>query len=67
MIDGAENRFTFSRMLDRLGVDHPEWKELASIGDAKAFCCSVGYPMLVRPSYFTLWSGYECGSQGGRP
>uniref|UniRef100_A0A6T6BWQ2 Uncharacterized protein n=1 Tax=Compsopogon caeruleus TaxID=31354 RepID=A0A6T6BWQ2_9RHOD len=38
-------------MLDRLGVDQPQWKELASVEDAKLFCSSVGYPVLVRPSY----------------
>ncbi|KAK4523440.1 hypothetical protein GAYE_PCTG60G1336 [Galdieria yellowstonensis] len=51
MIDGAENRYKFSRMLDRLSVDQPEWKELTSLEDAKAFCLKVGYPCLVRPSY----------------
>ncbi|GJQ12340.1 hypothetical protein GpartN1_g4131.t1 [Galdieria partita] len=51
MIDGAENRYKFSRMLDRLQVDQPEWKELTSLEDAKAFCIKVGYPCLVRPSY----------------
>jgi aspartate carbamoyltransferase len=51
MIDGAENRYKFSRMLDRIGVDQPLWKELTSLGDARAFCNSVGYPVLVRPSF----------------
>lgn len=50
-IDGAENRYKFSRMLDRIEVDQPQWKELSSIVDAKAFCVDVGYPVLVRPSY----------------
>ena len=117
MIDNAENRFKFSRMLDSIGVQQPQWKELTDVkvGDevihslhshtshaflthnsgctcsthslshtqhnpcshphpkhpptptpthkhphtlsslclqsAKEFCCSVGYPALVRPSY----------------
>lgn len=51
MIDSAENRYKFSRMCDRNAVDQPKWKELSSIGDAKAFCEDVGYPVLVRPSY----------------
>ncbi|KAK4536958.1 hypothetical protein CDCA_CDCA10G2983 [Cyanidium caldarium] len=51
MIDTAENRYKFSRLLDRLGVDQPRWKELTSIEDAKVFCETVGYPCLVRPSY----------------
>ncbi|KAL4746934.1 Aspartate carbamoyltransferase [Aspergillus terricola var. indicus] len=51
MIDGAENRYKFSRMLDRIGVDQPAWKELTSIEEAREFCDKVGYPVLVRPSY----------------
>ncbi|RMZ77684.1 hypothetical protein DV738_g4312, partial [Chaetothyriales sp. CBS 135597] len=51
MIDTAENRYKFSRMLDRIGVDQPLWKELTSLDDAVDFCNKVGYPVLVRPSY----------------
>ncbi|KAJ5945906.1 Carbamoyl-phosphate synthase large subunit [Penicillium verhagenii] len=51
MIDGAENRYKFSRMLDRIGVDQPAWKELTSIEEAREFCNKVSYPVLVRPSY----------------
>lgn len=51
MIDGAENRYKFSRMLDRIGVDQPTWKELTSFDEAKDFCNRVTYPVLVRPSY----------------
>ncbi|KAG8786123.1 hypothetical protein FRC15_012070 [Serendipita sp. 397] len=51
MIDTAENRFKFSRLLDRIHVDQPQWKELSSFDDARAFCDVVGYPVLVRPSY----------------
>ncbi|KAF1347087.1 hypothetical protein BDV97DRAFT_358498 [Delphinella strobiligena] len=51
MIDSAENRYKFSRMLDRIEVDQPEWKELTSIDEAKVFCDRVKYPVLVRPSY----------------
>ncbi|KAI8051313.1 hypothetical protein BDF22DRAFT_693127 [Syncephalis plumigaleata] len=36
----AEDRYKFSQILDRIGVDQPEWKEL-----------TIGYPVLVRPSY----------------
>ena len=50
-IDSAENRFKFSRMLDRIGVKQPRWKELTSLESAKMFCNEVGYPCLVRPSY----------------
>ncbi|KAJ2051520.1 Carbamoyl-phosphate synthase [Coemansia sp. S16] len=50
-IDGAENRYKFSRMLDQIGVDQPQWRELTQYEDAESFCDEVGYPVLVRPSY----------------
>ncbi len=50
-IDRAEDRHKFSQLLDTLGVDQPEWKEFAEMGSAKAFSESVGYPVIVRPSY----------------
>ncbi|KAI7868861.1 large subunit of carbamoyl-phosphate synthase [Spinellus fusiger] len=51
MIDAAEDRFQFSKILDKIGVDQPAWKELTSIDEAYIFAKSVGYPVLVRPSY----------------
>ncbi|KAG0024311.1 hypothetical protein BGZ81_007753 [Podila clonocystis] len=51
MIDTAENRYKFSRMLDQIDVDQPLWKELTSFDEAGEFCEKVGYPVLVRPSY----------------
>ncbi|KLJ07829.1 hypothetical protein EMPG_16705 [Blastomyces silverae] len=51
MIDMAENRYKFSRLLDHIEVDQPAWKELTSIEEATEFCAKVGYPVLVRPSY----------------
>ncbi|XP_012282439.1 CAD protein [Orussus abietinus] len=50
-VDGAENRFKFSRMLDRIGISQPRWKELTNLKSAIEFCEEVGYPCLVRPSY----------------
>ena len=50
-IDNAENRHKFSALLDRLGIDQPEWNELSSPEEAKQFAHKVGYPVLVRPSY----------------
>jgi len=50
-IDRAENRYKFSKLLDELGVDQPEWRELRSDREAKAFSRSIGYPVLIRPSY----------------
>lgn len=50
-VDSAENRFKFSRMLDRKGILQPRWKELTNLQSAIDFCEEVGYPCLVRPSY----------------
>lgn len=50
-IDSAENRFKFSRMLDRKGILQPRWKELTDLASAIEFCEKVEYPCLVRPSY----------------
>ncbi|KAL9050644.1 MAG: hypothetical protein Q9162_006503 [Coniocarpon cinnabarinum] len=50
-IDKAEDRHKFSQILDSIGVDQPAWKELTSYDEARAFAESVGYPVLVRPSY----------------
>jgi carbamoyl-phosphate synthase large subunit len=51
MIDSAEDRYKFSKILDSVGVDQPAWKELTSIDAARKFADQVGYPVLVRPSY----------------
>ncbi|KAI9505388.1 hypothetical protein BX070DRAFT_238545 [Coemansia spiralis] len=50
-IDAAEDRHRFSQILDSIGVDQPAWKELVSVEDAEQFAQSVGYPVLIRPSY----------------
>ncbi len=50
-IDNAEDRDKFSAMLDRIGVDQPEWSALTSMDDVNAFIKRVGFPVLVRPSY----------------
>lgn len=50
-IDRAEDRHKFSALLDQLEVDQPAWKEFADVRSAKQFGESVGYPVIVRPSY----------------
>ena len=50
-IDNAEDREKFSAMLDRIGVDQPEWSELTSMKEIGKFIEKVGFPVLVRPSY----------------
>ncbi|QQS20234.1 carbamoyl-phosphate synthase (glutamine-hydrolyzing) large subunit [Candidatus Saccharibacteria bacterium] len=50
-IDMAEDRQKFSAMLNKLGIDQPEWTEVTSLPAAKQFAEVVGYPVLIRPSY----------------
>lgn len=50
-IDNAEDREKFSAMLNRIGVDQPEWSALTNMDDVNAFIDKVGFPVLVRPSY----------------
>jgi len=50
-IDMAENRRKFSTLLDKLQIDQPIWAQLNSFKDAHIFANSVGFPVLVRPSY----------------
>ena len=47
----AEDRHKFSRLLDTLGIAQPAWKELRSTEESLSFAKTVGYPVLVRPSY----------------
>ena len=50
-IDNAEDREKFSEMLNRIGVDQPEWSALTSMDNIQHFIERVGFPVLVRPSY----------------
>ena len=50
-IDNAEDREKFSAMLNRIGVDQPEWSALTTMDDVNEFIRKVGFPVLVRPSY----------------
>jgi carbamoyl-phosphate synthase/aspartate carbamoyltransferase len=51
MIDLAENRYKFSRLLDELKIDQPKWSQLSNFVETQKFCHEVNYPCLVRPSY----------------
>ncbi|MHA1339831.1 MAG: carbamoyl-phosphate synthase (glutamine-hydrolyzing) large subunit [Promethearchaeota archaeon] len=50
-INRAENRKLFSQILDQLGIPQPQWKSLTTLEEALEFASTVGYPVLVRPSY----------------
>ena len=50
-IDLAEDRGRFGRLLDRLGYKAPPYATAASPGEALEIAPTVGFPLLVRPSY----------------
>jgi carbamoyl-phosphate synthase large subunit len=50
-IDLAENRERFGKILDRIGIDAPRWGVATSLKEAKERARSIGYPVLLRPSY----------------
>lgn len=50
-IDRAEDRHTFSKMLDAVGIEQPLWAELTTPAAARKVARELGYPVLVRPSY----------------
>jgi len=51
-IDTAEDRAKFSSLLDRLGVDQPQWSHVTEAVEAEQIVERLGgYPVLVRPSY----------------
>jgi carbamoyl-phosphate synthase large subunit len=50
-VDRAEDRAKFGQLLDSLGIKQPAWKKFTSLAEAEEFADTVGYPVLVRPSY----------------
>lgn len=50
-IDIAENRHRFEDFLDRLGIPQPPGAGVSSVEEALTLARSLGYPLLVRPSY----------------
>ncbi|WP_259292738.1 carbamoyl-phosphate synthase (glutamine-hydrolyzing) large subunit [Candidatus Karelsulcia muelleri] len=50
-IDEVEDRYKFSKFLDKLDIVQPKWKELSNLSDVYNFIKLVGFPLLIRPSY----------------
>ena len=50
-VDRAEDREKFGKLLESLKIMQPPWEKFSSVKEAKAFAKTVGYPVLVRPSY----------------
>jgi carbamoyl-phosphate synthase large subunit len=51
MIDLAEDRDRFKKLLDRLGLRQPTSGIATSPAQARAIAEAVGYPIVIRPSY----------------
>jgi len=50
-IDLAEDRKRFGAFLSKHGINHPEDGTASSFEEARHVAASIGYPLLVRPSY----------------
>jgi len=50
-IDRAEDRKKFSQLLDSLDIKQPAWNSFTDMDVACKFALTVGYPVLIRPSY----------------
>ena len=50
-IDMAENRETFSQLLNDRNIDQPLWIKAEDITQVRSFIAEVGLPVLIRPSY----------------
>jgi carbamoyl-phosphate synthase large subunit len=61
-IDRAEDRHKFSALLDQLEIEQPQWKEVSSVEEARVFAATVGYPVIVRPSYVLSGSAMSVAS-----
>ena len=50
-IDRAENRDTFEKILEELGIPQPRGQAVTKIEDGVKVAKEIGYPVLVRPSF----------------
>ncbi len=58
-IDLAEDRDRFNQIMRRLGIPQPESGMAASAAEALAIAATIGYPLMVRPSYVLGGRGME--------
>ena len=50
-IERAENRDSFERILEELGIPQPKGQAVTRIEDGVRVAAEIGYPVLVRPSF----------------
>jgi carbamoyl-phosphate synthase large subunit len=65
-IDRAEDRKLFKEMADKIGIKQPENDTARSLEEAEKIVESMGYPVLIRPSYVlggramvVVWNKYD--------
>ncbi len=58
-IDIAEDRDLFRKMMDQLGIPMPEAGMASNIDEAAAVANSIGYPIMIRPSFVLGGRGME--------
>ncbi len=56
-IKTAEDRQLFKEKMKEIGVDVPQSAYAATIDDAEQFATSIGYPLVIRPSFTLGGSG----------
>ncbi|MBR1440149.1 MAG: carbamoyl-phosphate synthase large subunit [Lachnospiraceae bacterium] len=59
VIDLAEDRDQFRKVMDKLGIPMPESGMATTVEEAKAIAAKIGYPVMVRPSYVLGGRGME--------
>ena len=59
VIDLAEDRDQFRAMMEKLGIPMPESGMATTVKEAIAIAGSIGYPVMVRPSYVLGGRGME--------
>ncbi|MCR4818013.1 MAG: carbamoyl-phosphate synthase large subunit [Fretibacterium sp.] len=59
VIDMAEDRGLFKKMMDRLGIPMPKSGMASTVEEALKTARQIGYPVMVRPSYVLGGRGME--------
>ncbi|MBN2538968.1 MAG: carbamoyl-phosphate synthase large subunit, partial [Deltaproteobacteria bacterium] len=59
MIDLAEDRDRFRKMMEKLGIPEPKSGMASTIEEALDIAHEIGYPLMVRPSYVLGGRGME--------
>ena len=59
IIDLAEDRDRFRRMMEKLGIPMPESEMVSTLDEALTAAGQIGYPLMVRPSYVLGGRGME--------